>query len=193
MRRRPHPILRQIIDRDCHVSMSGREVVRHVIGKLREGYQTFREYTPSERRRFIADCLQIHRDNRGLYDDVMRGQPRGDRRGRDQPSSLTGPEIVGLMRKHGRTIAWLAFRVGATERRVRQVREQGLKNHLAVRDWIEAITGTDPGPIPAKHRLTDTEECQFCGVPLDRGDDAYEYVGEVFCSIRCCRHSRGWN
>ena len=24
------------------------------------------------------------------------------------------------------------------------------------------------------------------------GDMAYEYVGEVFCSVTCCRKSRNW-
>ena len=66
-----HPIVKQIIDRDCHVSTTGREVVRHVISKLREGYRTFRALPKAERRQLVSDCLQHHRANWQLYVDVM--------------------------------------------------------------------------------------------------------------------------
>jgi hypothetical protein len=198
-----HPILRQIIGRDCHVSMSVRDVIRHVVSCLRDGYTTFREMPRIDRRRFIEECIECHRENVRLYDEVMNGQAR--RRKRTQkaengaglpPAKLSGRELVSLMRKHKVTIAALAFRTGITRQRIRQVRKTGLDDPLAVRDWVEAITGTDPGPIPEKYRIGNpTEEtlCDFCGCPIFQGEDAYSYVSEVFCSRHCCRKSRGWH
>ena len=58
-----------------------------------------------------------------------------------------------------------------------------------------AITSEDPGPIPEKycvHNRTEEGSCCFCGYPLYDGDPAYDYVGEMFCSVACCRKSRGW-
>jgi hypothetical protein len=194
-----HPIVRQIIDRDCHVSMSAREVVRYVISKLTNQYATFRELSKADRRKLVADCVAAHRANLELYVSVMRGtplaSPKKSPREHDPPSSLTGKEVIRLMRKHRKRISSLACRMGVTQKRIRQVREQGLQNGLAVRDWLEAITGVDPGPIPELFRIRrQNEECDccFCGCPLYVGDDAFEYVGEAFCSITCCRHSRGW-
>jgi hypothetical protein len=66
-----HPILRQIIDRDCHVSESNRYVIRHVISKLRNGWQTFRKMPRSDRRFLMRQCIQQHRENRELYVAVM--------------------------------------------------------------------------------------------------------------------------
>lgn len=72
-----HPIIRQIIDRDCHVSLRKREVVRHVISRLNGGYATFRALAPVDRREFIRQCLQVHRENWELYRDVMSGDVSG--------------------------------------------------------------------------------------------------------------------
>lgn len=66
-----HPIVRQIIDRDCHVSLSVRDVVEHVISRLRDGQLTFQSLAPVDRRRFIRQCIECHRKNRQLYVDVM--------------------------------------------------------------------------------------------------------------------------
>ena len=89
----------------------------------------------------------------------------------------------------------LAFRLGTSQKRVRQIRDSGLTDVLAIRDWIQAITGIDPGPIPEKYRINKLQEegsCCFCGYPLYVGDDAFDYVGEMFCSTSCARKSRGW-
>jgi hypothetical protein len=192
-----HPIVRQIICRDCHVGESPRAVVRHVISKLKDGYDTFRRMTPIDRRELVSQCVRQQRENRVEYVEVMSGFTRtlGEHEENDFPSALTGDEIVTLMRRHKMTIAMLAFRLGTSEKRVRNIREHGLTNALAVRDWIEAITGNDPGPLPVRYRLSNRQEvddCGFCGCPLDVGDYAFEYVGEVFCSTSCCRKSRGW-
>lgn len=110
-------------------------------------------------------------------------------------ATLSGNEIVTLMRRHKVTILQLAFRLGSTQKRVRAIRKKGLVCNLAVRDWIQAITMEDPGPIPDMYRVQNPSEegqCCFCGCPLYVGDDAYDYVGEMFCSTACARKSRGW-
>lgn len=68
-----HPIIRQIIDRDCHVAESNRKVIRHVISKMREGMQSFRSMPRADRREFLKQCVERHRQNRELYATVMGG------------------------------------------------------------------------------------------------------------------------
>ena len=66
-----HPIVKQIIDRDCHVAETNRTVIRYVVSKLRGGWQTFRSLPKSDRRQLMQQCIQQHRDNRKLYLAVM--------------------------------------------------------------------------------------------------------------------------
>ncbi len=111
------------------------------------------------------------------------------------PSLLSGPKLVSLMREHKLTIAELAFRLGSTQKRVRQIRETGLQNPNVIRDWIEAVTGQDPGRLPEKYQITgiaNEAECGFCGCPLVCGDDAWDYLGEIFCSVSCCQKNCSW-
>lgn len=193
-----HPIIRQIIDRDCHVGESNRNVVRHVVSKLRNGYESLRAMSKADRRKFIEQCVAHHHRNYKEYVEVMSGfryTIEGKGAAEKDASTLPGVEIVKLMRKHKITIKQLAFRLGTSQKRVRQAREKGLFDTLAIRDWIQAITGKDVGPIPEKYRIHNKQEegdCQFCGYPLYVGDPAFEYVGEMFCSTTCCRKSRGW-
>jgi hypothetical protein len=197
-----HPIVRQIIDRDCHVSMTAREVIRHVISKLRDGYQTFRGMSKPDRRRLIDDCIKHHQANFDLYRAVMTGHvaksrrsPAGSQKPTLPPGHVSGPELTRIMRQHKVSIANLAFRLGTTQKRFREARSVGLSDTLAVRDWLEAITGTDPGPIPEKYRIRQANQetlCSFCGCPLLMGNEAYEYVNDIFCSRHCCRRSRDW-
>lgn len=198
-----HPIVRQIIDRDCHVAMPHRNVIRHVISRLKNGYATFRGLSKTDRRRLLEDCIRVHDDNRSLYQFVMTGSRRRSSKRRQGmpkssngfPESLSGRDIVRLMRKHQKSISALAFRMGITQKRIRQVRSKGLANAGLVRDWMEAITGIDPGPISTRYIVKDiTEEgcCSQCGSPLETTDVAYDYVGDMFCSVGCCRRSRGW-
>jgi hypothetical protein len=110
-------------------------------------------------------------------------------------SELSGSEVVSLMRRHGKTIQALAFRMGVTQKRVREVRGRGLHDPYAVRGWIQAITDEDIGPLPERYtirRKAEELDCYDCGCPLDVGDFAYEYTGSIFCSVECCRKSRGW-
>lgn len=191
-----HPIIRQIIDRDCHVATPAGEVVKHVVSKLRHGYDTLRQMPQGDREQFVEQCVHHHRENFKEYVEVMTGFSRAsDSSSTEFPQALTGKQIVNLMRKHKKTIESLAFRMGITQKRIRKIREQGLADVLAIRDWIEAITGEDPGPIPERYRIGGIQEegsCCFCGFPLYSGDEAFEYVGSMFCSTTCCRKSRGW-
>ena len=65
---------------------------------------------------------------------------------------LTGPTLCQLMRRHKVTIRALAARMQIPLCRIRQVRVHGLTDRHAARDWLEAITGQDPGmlygPVP---------------------------------------------
>jgi hypothetical protein len=110
-------------------------------------------------------------------------------------SDLTGEEVRRLMRCHMKTIAGLSFATGITQRRIREVRELGLRDRYAIRDWLEAISGTDVGPLPERYRIRRHAEecsCDYCGCPLYVGDVAYSYVNSPFCSITCSRKSRGF-
>jgi hypothetical protein len=72
-RKAVHPIISQIIDRDCHVGQSDGDVLKHVVGKLRHGLVTFRLLKPEDQERFAQDCLIQHRGNQDLYRQVMQG------------------------------------------------------------------------------------------------------------------------
>lgn len=66
-----HPIIRQIIDRDCHVGASYRTVIRHVVSKLHGGLIAFRGMPRTDRHLLMQQCIQQHRANRELYLAVM--------------------------------------------------------------------------------------------------------------------------
>jgi hypothetical protein len=55
---------------------------------------------------------------------------------------LTGCEVRGLMRAHKRTIRGLAVQMNIAMKRVRHVREQGVRGTTFTQDWIEAITAS---------------------------------------------------
>ena len=61
---------------------------------------------------------------------------------------ITGRQIVSLIRRNRVTIRELSRRMQITQKRIRQVRETGLDHLGFARDWIEHITGVDPGPHP---------------------------------------------
>jgi hypothetical protein len=73
--------------------------------------------------------------------------PRPPEASRQFAAPITGREIVSLMRRSGLKIAELSSRMGITMKRIREVRSQGLSDPNTIRDWIEAITGQDPGHI----------------------------------------------
>ena len=109
-------------------------------------------------------------------------------------SKLSSAEVKRLMRKHKVTIRALASEMQITQKRIREVRDKGVTGP-AVRDWVEHITGHDPGPQPTRYRInhhTFEATCGWCGCPLYVGDWAFEYVGGVYCSKTCCRKDRNY-
>ena len=73
----------------------------------------------------------------------------------DATFTLTGPEIISLMRKHKRTIKDLSKEMGITMKRIREVRNSEgdpvLVGHTAI-DWIQHITGSVPPRARAAYR-----------------------------------------
>lgn len=68
------PIIRQIIDRDCHVGLSNRKVIRHVITRLKNGMRTYRAWPLELRRSLMIACIEHHKDNGHIYHAVMTGR-----------------------------------------------------------------------------------------------------------------------
>jgi hypothetical protein len=60
---------------------------------------------------------------------------------------ISGREIRLLMMFHRVTIGELSKRSGFTMKRIRTVRESGLSDVNAVRDWVQSISGRDPGNV----------------------------------------------
>jgi hypothetical protein len=61
---------------------------------------------------------------------------------------LSGHDLCTLMRRHRVTIRILAQRLDLPMTRVRYRRRQGIAEWNVIRDWVEAITGVDPGAVP---------------------------------------------
>jgi hypothetical protein len=66
---------------------------------------------------------------------------------------LSGQDVQRLMRRHHVTIRTLSRRMNISMTRVRFRRRHGIADRHVARDWLEAITGTDPGPLHAPIRL----------------------------------------
>ena len=60
---------------------------------------------------------------------------------------LSGPTLCRLMRRHHVTIRLLAQRLDIPMKRVRCRRQHGIAGRHVARDWVEAITGRDPGML----------------------------------------------
>jgi hypothetical protein len=193
-----HPIIRQIIDRDCHVGECNRMVVRHVIAQLKDGNETFRRMPMAERRKFVEQCLAQHAANRRLFSEVMTGFPATRKREQElakQVQSVSGKELVSLMNEHGKSSEFMAFRLGTTLQKVRKARVCGLTGAVLIGQWIRALASDDSANLPRKYRILDRGKslyCGFCGIPFVPSDHAFEFTGEVFCSIACCRFGQGW-
>lgn len=103
---------------------------------------------------------------------------------------LSGRELATLMRRNRVTIKMLAARIGTTQKRVRQVRVSGFTDPLSIRDWIQAITGDDPGQVLIRFRVDKRSEdfkCANCGRFLNYGEDVYRFGPGIYCSKHCCR------
>ena len=110
------------------------------------------------------------------------------------PSILTSEELISLMRKHSITIPVLAAKVGLSQRRVRLLRHTGLTDAAVIRDWLEAITGQDPGPVPKRCRIENVyegAECHSCRYPLFHDEVVWRYADHVYCNIDCVRRHTG--
>ena len=68
-----HAIISQIINRDCHVSLSNRAVIKHVISRLKRKYKTFASMNRRDRRAFMFACIEQHKENQDLYFYVTGG------------------------------------------------------------------------------------------------------------------------
>ena len=87
----------------------------------------------------------------------MSGSPFADDAGRKASlierfnlaldGNLEGAEVRRLMRVHKVRIRELSRRMQITMKRIREIREIGLDERYAIRDWLEAITGVDPGEL----------------------------------------------
>jgi len=60
---------------------------------------------------------------------------------------LPGKRLIYLMRVNRVSIRELSQRMGITQKRIRLRREIGLDGRELIRDWIQAIIGSDPGPL----------------------------------------------
>lgn len=103
------------------------------------------------------------------------------------PRTLTGVELCRWMRRFRTTIRDLAQRLGITQRRIRECRRVGLGNPHTVRDWLEAITGHDPGPRPDIVNLQRWElplTCR-CGRRLFLGHAVLQVYRHTWCSTDC--------
>lgn len=63
--------------------------------------------------------------------------------------SLSGADIVAMMRQHHKTIAGLAASMNIPQNRVRLARANGVCGQCYVMDWLEAITGSTGQTISA--------------------------------------------
>lgn len=193
-----HPIIRQVIDRDCHVGESNQTVVQHVISKLKNGYETYRQLSTKDRRIFIEQCISHHRANQRLYAEVMNGFSSCKRTERElliQIESVSADELQALMLENNVTADYLAFRLGWSKGRVQAVCECGLSKTREIQQWLTAIAEAENCDVPAKSRVRDgsqTADCSFCGCPMSIGDQVFDYQNQVYCSNHCCRKHCGW-
>ena len=193
-----HPIIRQVIDRDCHVGESNRAVVRHVISKLTKGYESYRQLSAKDRCLFIEQCIAHHQANQRLYVEVMNGFPtckRAERELVEQFESVSADELRVLMLENKVTAEYLAFRLGWSRRRVRTACQSGLGKPRDIQQWLTVIAEAENNDVPTTSFVrveSQSADCNFCGCPMTMGDQVFKYQQNVYCSNNCCRKSCGW-
>lgn len=64
-----------------------------------------------------------------------------------ESSVITGRDLCRLMRQNNVTMRELKRRMGISLTRIRRARDAGVFGVNVARDWVEAITGKDPGAI----------------------------------------------
>lgn len=67
-------MIQRIIRRDCHVSLSNRAVIKHVISRLKHKRSTWLSMSRIDRKAFMRDCIKVHAENCSLYARVMGGR-----------------------------------------------------------------------------------------------------------------------
>lgn len=70
---RVDPIIRNIVSR-CHVSNTDQDVIRYVVSRLKDGWETYRSWPVWYRAGFIKQILRVHRANQSLYRRVVSGR-----------------------------------------------------------------------------------------------------------------------
>lgn len=70
------------------------------------------------------------------------------------PIYLSNKTLISLMKRHKVTIRDLSMKTGFTMKRIREVRNSGLSECNAARDWIQAITNVDPGYLTNEFKLS---------------------------------------
>ena len=66
-------MIRQIVGR-CHISETNKEVIRYVISRLQNGYQTYKFMPKSARRKMLQEIVKEHNSNIEEYHMVMGGR-----------------------------------------------------------------------------------------------------------------------
>jgi len=59
-----NPKVLRVVNRECHVSASTMEVIRHVVSRLQGGLSGFKKLSKRDRRSLILDCVAAHNQNR---------------------------------------------------------------------------------------------------------------------------------
>jgi hypothetical protein len=65
-------MIRHIVDR-CHVGEPNLAVIKYVISRLKRKYKTWAVMPRGDRKTMMREIIRIHRANRKLYNDVMKG------------------------------------------------------------------------------------------------------------------------
>ena len=65
-------MIRQIVG-SCHAGMSNRAVIKYVVSRLKRKYKTWVVMPRGDRKTMMREIIRIHRANRKLYNDVMKG------------------------------------------------------------------------------------------------------------------------
>jgi len=124
---------------------------------LLEGYNRTGPYGGILGSRFDPLCTQLGKNGEHLFEPGgVKGADRVPPAAAAAESTqrftapMKGTEICSLMLRHKVTIRDASARMGIAMKRIREVRTDGLDHPHSCRDWIEAITGSDPGVIPVE-------------------------------------------
>lgn len=62
-------MINQIVSK-CHVSNSNMQVIRYVIGRMKQGYKTYKTLDKRTRKQILKDCIMCHTQNKKLYASI---------------------------------------------------------------------------------------------------------------------------